>query len=91
LHKALGTLTILSIGVPMLFRGQGLKKRWGETRYFSFDNHGPATNPQIHAPSPEAATNNGRVLDWFRSVTGFETKTTEEKRVCPPYPGGNIT
>ena len=62
--KAFGTLTLLSNGVPMLFMGQEV----AETRYFSFDNNGPVTNPQEHVG---AATDQTRVLAWFKSLIGL--------------------
>jgi len=39
--KALGSLTLLSNGVPMLFMGQEI----GETDSFSFDNNNQWINP----------------------------------------------
>ena len=39
-----------------------------ETRYFSFDNNGPVTNPQEHVG---AATDQTRVLAWFKSLIGL--------------------
>jgi hypothetical protein len=65
--KAVGTVALLSSGVPMLFMGEEV----GETRYFSFDNQGPAINPQAHDLPAGAATDNTRVLSWFRSLMGL--------------------
>jgi len=67
LAKALGTLTLLSNGVPMLFMGQEA----GETSSFSFDSNAPALNPQRYDLPPNAATDNTRVLAWFRQLMGL--------------------
>src|SRR6202035_4413078 len=50
-----------------MVRGQEV----GETRFFSFDNNGPVTNPQVHDLPPSSATDNTRVLAWFRSLMGL--------------------
>src|SRR5262249_44529862 len=65
--KAHGALTLLAGGVPMLFMGQEV----AETRFFSFDNAGLVTNPQAHDLPPASATDNTRVLAWFRSLMGL--------------------
>jgi len=65
--KAIGAISVLSKGVPMVFMGEEV----GETRYFSFDSEGPATNPQAHDLPDRAATDNTRVLGWFRSLMGL--------------------
>lgn len=65
--KAMGAATVLSHGIPMVFMGEEV----GETRYFSFANDGPATNPQAHDLPPDAATDHTRVLTWFRSLMGL--------------------
>lgn len=62
--KAFGALPLLSNGVPMLFMGQEV----AETRFFSFDNNGPVTNPQVHVG---AGTDQTRVLAWFTSLIGL--------------------
>ena len=62
--KAFGALTLLSNGVPMLFMGQEV----AETRFFSFDNNGPVTNPQDHVG---AGTERTTVLAWFNSLIGL--------------------
>ena len=67
LAKALGTLTLLSNGVPMLFMGQEA----GETAPFSFDSGAPALNPQLYDLSPGSATDSTRVLAWFRQIMGL--------------------
>jgi 1,4-alpha-glucan branching enzyme len=64
--KALGTLTLLSNGVPMLFMGQEV----GETAPFLLDASAPALNPQQH-DAAAAATDNARVLAWFRRIMGL--------------------
>lgn len=65
--KALGTLTLLSNGVPMLFMGQEV----GETATFSFDDNDQWINPQVHDLPPATATGNTRVLAWFRQLMGL--------------------
>jgi len=68
LAKALGTLTLLSNGIPMLFMGQEV----GETTPFAFDSSAPALNPQQYdLPPTVAANNNARVLAWFRQLMGL--------------------
>ena len=64
--KALGALTLLSNGVPMLFMGQ----EYGETLPFLFDSSAPALNPQIY-DRPSAPVVNARVLAWFRQLMGL--------------------
>ena len=76
LAKALGTLTLLSNGVPMLFMGQEV----GETRFFSFDNNGPVTNPQASDLPPTTATDQTRVLAWFRSIMGLRNDASKGLR-----------
>jgi 1,4-alpha-glucan branching enzyme len=66
LAKALGTLTLLSNGIPMLFMGQEV----GETRPFAFDSSAPALNPQQYTQQPATAYN-VRVLAWFRQLMGL--------------------
>ena len=51
----------------MLFMGQEV----GETLCFSFDNGGPAVNPQQHDLPPASATDQTRILAWFRSLLGL--------------------
>jgi 1,4-alpha-glucan branching enzyme len=63
--KALGTLTLLSNGIPMLFMGQEI----GETVAFSFDNNNQWINPQVYDVGP--ATDNTRILTWFRQIMGL--------------------
>jgi 1,4-alpha-glucan branching enzyme len=65
--KALGTLTILSNGIPLLFMGQEV----GETAAFSFDSSGPALNPQKYEVAVAGDNNNARVLAWFRQLLGL--------------------
>lgn len=65
--KALGALTALSNGVPMLFMGQEV----GETVAFSFDDTTKFVNPQEHDLPPSAATDNTRILSWFRQLLGL--------------------
>ena len=65
--KALGALTLLSNGIPMLFMGQEV----GETKAFSFDDTDPWVNPQRHDLPPATATDNTRILAWFRQIMGL--------------------
>ena len=74
--KAVGAVALLSNGVPMLFMGEEV----GETRFFSFDNDGPVTNPQIHDQPAGGATDNTRVLAWFRSLMGLRNDPTKGLR-----------
>jgi 1,4-alpha-glucan branching enzyme len=67
LAKALGTLTLLSNGIPMLFMGQEI----GETLCFAFDDSAPAVNPQLVDLPPASATDQTRILAWFRSLMGL--------------------
>jgi 1,4-alpha-glucan branching enzyme len=64
--KALGALTLLSNGIPMLFMGQ----EYGETVPFWFDSTKPPLDPQSYA-SPTGPIDNGRVLAWFRQLMGL--------------------
>ena len=73
LAKALGTLTLLSNGVPMLFMGQEA----GETAAFSFDSNAPALNPQAYDLPPGSATDNTRVLAWFRQLMGLRNDAAQ--------------
>ncbi|HEX4142211.1 MAG TPA: alpha-amylase family glycosyl hydrolase [Pirellulales bacterium] len=73
LAKALGTLTLLSNGVPMLFMGEEA----GETRPFSFDGSAPALNPQDYDLPPAQATDNTRVLAWFRQLMGLRNDVSQ--------------
>jgi 1,4-alpha-glucan branching enzyme len=65
LAKALGTLTLLSNGVPMLFMGQEV----GETLCFSFDDASQPVNPQ-QLPAA-TAIDQSRILAWFVSIMGL--------------------
>ena len=67
LAKAMGTLTLLSNGVPMLFMGQEV----GETLSFSFDDAAQPVNPQQHDLPPASATDQTRILAWFRALMGL--------------------
>ena len=63
--KAMGAVTLLSNGIPMLFMGQEV----GETVAFSFSNNEQWINPQLADCSP--ATDNTRILAWFRQLMGL--------------------
>jgi 1,4-alpha-glucan branching enzyme len=70
LAKAMGTLTLLSNGVPMIFMGQ----EGGETIPFAFDSSAPSLNPQNYLLRVGA---NSNVLNWFRSVMGLRNDPTQ--------------
>jgi 1,4-alpha-glucan branching enzyme len=63
--KALGTLTLLSNGIPMLFMGQEV----GETVAFSFDNNDQWINPQTTANAP--------LLAWFTQLMGLRNDSSK--------------
>jgi 1,4-alpha-glucan branching enzyme len=65
--KAFGALTLLSNGIPMLFMGQEV----GETVAFSFSDNTQFINPQLDDLAPAAATDNTRILAWFRQLMGL--------------------
>jgi 1,4-alpha-glucan branching enzyme len=67
LSKAMGALTLLSNGVPMLFMGQEV----GETLPFSFDDAAQPVNPQQYDLPLATATDQTRILGWFRSLMGL--------------------
>ena len=71
--KALGALTLLSNGIPMLFMGQEV----GETVAFSFDNNEQYINPQLSDLPPAAATGNTRILAWFRQLMGLRNDSSK--------------
>ena len=71
--KALGTVTLLSNGIPMLFMGQEV----GETKPFSFDDQNSWLNPQQHDLPPASATDNTRVLAWFRRLMGLRNDASK--------------
>jgi 1,4-alpha-glucan branching enzyme len=81
LAKALGTLTILSNGIPMLFMGQEV----GETAAFSFDSSAPALNPQKYDLATAGDNNNARVLAWFRQLLGLRNDPTQGLQGCANY------
>ena len=65
--KALGALTLLSNGIPMLFMGQEV----GETVAFSFDNTQQYIDPQAYDVPPGNATGSACILAWFRQLMGL--------------------
>ncbi len=71
LAKAMGTLTLLSNGVPMLFMGQEV----GETLPFSFDEAAQPVNPQRFAV--DKAADQARILSWFHSLMGLRNDETK--------------
>jgi 1,4-alpha-glucan branching enzyme len=73
LAKAMGVLTLLSNGVPMLFMGQEV----GETLSFSFDDAAQPVNPQQYDLPPAMATDQTRILAWFRDLMGLRNDPTK--------------
>jgi 1,4-alpha-glucan branching enzyme len=73
LAKALGTLTLLSNGIPMLFMGQEV----GETLAFSFDDAAQPVNPQQYASPPASVTDQTRILAWFVNLMGLRNDPTK--------------
>lgn len=67
LAKAFGALTLLSNGIPMLFMGQEV----GETATFFVNASDQFLNPQLHDLPDASATDNTRVLAWFRLLMGL--------------------
>ena len=67
MSKALGALTLLSNGIPMLFMGQEI----ADTRYFSFDNGGLTIDPQGCALPAAAGRDQAKVLAWFKAIMGL--------------------
>ena len=65
MSKALGALTLLSNGIPMLFMGQEV----AETVAFSFDNNDQWINPQT--------TVNTGILAWFKQLMGLRNDSTK--------------
>ena len=71
LAKAMGALTLLSNGIPMLFMGQEI----GETLPFSFDAATQPVNPQQLPPA--TAIDQTRILAWFTSLLGLRNDPTK--------------
>ncbi|HEX4351109.1 MAG TPA: alpha-amylase family glycosyl hydrolase [Verrucomicrobiae bacterium] len=73
LAKAMGALTLLSNGIPMLFMGQEV----GETLNFSFDDAAAPVNPQKNDLPAATATDQTRILGWFRQLMGLRNDPTK--------------
>jgi 1,4-alpha-glucan branching enzyme len=73
MSKALGALTLLSNGIPMLFMGQEV----GETVAFSFGNNDQWINPQLVDLPPASASDNTRILAWFRQLMGLRNDSSK--------------
>ncbi len=71
--KALGTLTLLSNGIPMLFMGH----EYGETIPCYFDITNSYLNPQQYDLAAASATDNTRILAWFRQIMGLRNDPTK--------------
>jgi 1,4-alpha-glucan branching enzyme len=67
MSKAIAALVLLSNGAPMLFMGQ----EFGDTRPFSLDFNGMMINPQDIDLPAGTATDQTRVLQWFRELLGL--------------------
>jgi 1,4-alpha-glucan branching enzyme len=65
--KAMGSLTLLTNGVPMLFMGQEV----GETQPFYFDNNNLWINPQQYDLPSAQANDKTRILNWIRQIMGL--------------------
>jgi hypothetical protein len=63
----------------MLFMGQEV----GETMAFSFDDNDQWINPQNYDVSP--ATDNTRVLNWFRQIMGLRNDPSKGLQGEPNY------
>jgi 1,4-alpha-glucan branching enzyme len=81
LAKALGTLTLLSNGIPMLFMGQEV----GETAPFAFDSSAPALNPQKYDAASATGGDNARVLAWFRQLLGLRNDPSQGLQGAASY------
>ena len=82
--KAMGTLTLLSNGTPMLFMGQEI----GETAPFSFPDNEEFINPQNCEFPAGGPTDQTRILAWFRQLMGLpERSVPRASRGCE-LPGG---
>lgn len=79
--KALGSLTLLTNGIPMLFMGQEI----GETDSFSFDNNNQWINPQNVDLLPATATDQTRILAWFRQLMGLRNDSSKGLQGDPNY------
>jgi 1,4-alpha-glucan branching enzyme len=65
--KAMGSLTLLTNGIPMLFIGQEV----GETQPFLFDNNNLWVNPQMYDLPPAQANDQTRILNWIGQIMGL--------------------
>jgi 1,4-alpha-glucan branching enzyme len=71
--KAMGSLTLLTNGVPMLFMGQEI----GATLPFLFDNNDLWINPQQVDLPPAQANDQTRILNWFRQIMGLRNDASK--------------
>jgi 1,4-alpha-glucan branching enzyme len=74
--KAMGTLTLLSSGTPMLFMGQEI----GETDAFSFPDNEEFINPQNCELPPGGPTDQTRIMAWFRQLMGLRNDPSQGLR-----------
>jgi 1,4-alpha-glucan branching enzyme len=73
LAKALGALTLLTNGIPMLFMGQ----EYGETTPFYFGVDTQILNPQQYDKTGAGANDNTRILAWFRQIMGLRNDSSK--------------
>ena len=88
--KAMGTLTLLSNGTPMLFMGQEI----GETAPFSFPDNEEFINPQNCEFPAGGPTDQTRILAWFRQLMGLRNDPSQGLRGDANYQvvaTGNLT
>jgi 1,4-alpha-glucan branching enzyme len=74
--KAMGALTLLSNGTPMLFMGQEV----GETDPFSFPDNEEFINPQNREFPAGGPTDRTRILAWFRQLMGLRNDPSQGLR-----------
>ena len=79
--KAMGALTLLSNGTPMLFMGQEI----GETDNFSFPDFNEVINPQNCEFPPGGPTDQTRILAWFRQLMGLRDDPSKGLRGASNY------
>ncbi len=79
--KAMGALTLLSNGAPMLFMGQEI----GETTPFSFPDFNEVINPQNCEFPAGDPTDQTRVLAWFRQLMGLRNDASKGLRGSSNY------
>jgi 1,4-alpha-glucan branching enzyme len=79
--KAMGALTLLSNGTPMLFMGQEI----GETDPFSFPDFNEVINPQNCELPAGGPTDQTCILAWFRQLMGLRNDASKGLRGSSNY------